>query len=324
MTFSSPSWENRLLALAYAPLEHNARLAPLHTDRETLDRAFMHCAQVTARHSQTFYMAAGLLPPHKRRAVHALYAFCRISDDLVDRAEIDLTQLQAWRERALGLTPQVDDLVTLAWAETRIRYGIPIQYAHQLINGVAQDISVKRYQTFDDLAEYAYNVAATVGLMAMHIIGFQGRQAVPFAIKLGVALQLTNILRDIGEDWQRGRLYLPLNELARFGVSEADVAAGRVDDRWRALMRFQIERARQLYDEAAPGMSLLHSDGCLAIAAAAEFYQGILQDIEKHDYSVFTRRAYLNRWAKLRRLPGIWWRSQGLCAGTSQTKKPPR
>jgi phytoene synthase len=127
---------------------------------------------------------------------------------------------------------------------------------------------------------------------------------------LGVALQITNILRDVGEDWGLGRLYLPLEELAAYGLSEADVARDRVDERWRAFMRFQIARNRRLYAEAWPGIALLHKDGRLAVAAAGEFYRAILDDIEAHDYDVFSRRAHLSAWGKLSRLPGIWWRNR--------------
>ena len=127
---------------------------------------------------------------------------------------------------------------------------------------------------------------------------------------LGVALQLTNILRDVAEDWRNGRVYLPQDELAAFGVSEADIDAGQVTDHWRDFMRFQIARNRQLYEEAWPGIAMLNGDGRFAIAAAAELYRAILTDIEQHDYDVFTRRASIGLTGKLSRLPGIWWRSQ--------------
>jgi phytoene synthase len=145
--------------------------------------------------------------------------------------------------------------------------------------------------------------------MSMHIVGYHGEEAIPYAVKLGVALQLTNILRDVAEDWQNGRLYLPLDELAAFGLTEADIEAGIVDERWRAFMKFQIGRIRQLYAEALPGIGYLNKQGRFAIAAAAELYQAILNDIEDHEYDVFGRRAYITKWEKLRRLPGIWWRS---------------
>jgi len=152
-------------------------------------------------------------------------------------------------------------------------------------------------------------VASTVGLMSMHIVGFKDQSAIPYAVKLGVALQLTNILRDVAEDWQNGRLYLPLHELKAFSLSEADIAAGTNDHRWKAFMAFQIRRARKLYDEALPGIALLDRRGRLAVAAAAELYRAILDDIEAHDYDVFTRRAHISKSQKLLRLPGIWFRA---------------
>jgi len=202
--------------------------------------------------------------------------------------------------------------VALAWTHTRIGYGIPLGYAEQLIKGVARDLTTTRYATFDDVTEYCYGVAATVGLMVMYIIGFSGPEAIPYAVKLGVALQLTNILRDVGEDWGVGRLYLPQDELSAFNLTEEDINAGHVDHRWTDFMRFQIERNRRLYSEALPGIALLDPDGRFAISAAAELYRAILEDIEAHDADVFGRRAYVSKWGKLRRLPGIWWRSKNL------------
>ena len=317
-------WEERLLDLAYQPLASRDQPVSIAADAQTLARAYTHSAALTQKHSKTFYLASGLLPDEMRPAMRALYAFCRVSDDLVDGETVDLpgnlehgavrrrlARLEAWRRRALSDHPPDDDPVALAWTDTRARYRIPVGYAHQLLDSVAQDLRVTRYTTFDDLAEYAYGVASTVGLMAMHIVGFKSEEAVPSAVKLGVALQLTNILRDVREDWRNGRLYLPLDELDAFGLSETDVAKGvegKVDHRWRALMRFQIARNRRLYAEALPGIAMLHPNGRFAIAAAAELYQAILDDIEAHDYDVFARRSYVSWWGKLRRLPGIWWR----------------
>jgi phytoene synthase len=175
-----------------------------------------------------------------------------------------------------------------------------------LIDGVARDLSQTRYQTFNDLATYCYGVASTVGLMSMYIIGFKNNDAVPYAIKLGVALQMTNILRDVGEDYRNGRLYLPREELVTYGIREEDIAAGRVTDNWRQFMKFQIERTRQLYAEAWAGVKMLEREGQLAVGAASTFYQGILEDIESHDYDVFSRRANLSAWGKLSRIPALW------------------
>jgi len=304
-------WEHILLPLAYEA-EHQSS-APSYLrlyDSGLLARAYAHCDSITSTNSRTFYMATGLLPADKRRAMRALYAFCRLSDDIVDCSESDTEELlNAWRRRVLTPEPPPGDLVTIAWADTRFRYQIPQRYAEQLIDGVGRDLSQKRYHSFEDMARYAYGVASTVGLMSMHIIGFAGEQAIPSAIKLGIALQITNILRDVGEDWANGRLYLPMDEMAAFGLSEADLDKGQVNAHWRAFLRFQIERNRRLYIEANPGIALLNKDGRFAVAAASDLYRAILSDIEKHDYDVFNRRAHVNAWGKICRLPRIWWRN---------------
>ncbi|MBN1262038.1 MAG: squalene/phytoene synthase family protein, partial [Anaerolineae bacterium] len=235
-------------------------------------------------------------------------------DDPVDEAagnaagDSTAEALTRRRQRAVSECVETDDLLTLAWHHTQERFGIPSRYAEQLIDGVACDLTHNRYTTFTDLTAYCYG-ASTVGLMAMHIIGFAGPEAIPHAVKLGMALQLTNILRDVAEDWRLGRLYLPLEELDAYGLSEKDIALGQVNARWRAFMRFQIARVRQLYAESLPGVNLLHQDGRFAIGAAAELYRAILEDIEAHNFDVFHRRAYLGQAGKLRRLPGIAWRS---------------
>jgi 15-cis-phytoene synthase len=259
-------------------------------------------------------MASGLLSPAKCQAVRALYAFCRTSDDIVDHAPGDgemsrEAALEAWRKRMTGECDDPDDLLMLAWTDAQTTYGIPTLYAQQLLDGVKRDLYQTRYATFEDLAGYCYGVASTVGLMAMHIVGFSAPEALAYAVKLGVALQLTNILRDVGEDWSAGRLYLPQEELAAFGLDERDIEAGCVDERWRAFMRFQIDRIRELYRASLPGVRFLSRDGRFAIGAAAELYAAILSDIEAHDMDVFRRRAGTTSWGKLRRLPGIWWRA---------------
>jgi phytoene synthase len=311
-------WERHLISLAYEARRSVVTAAPkLVADRPLLDRAYAYCSSITAAHSKTFYTATSLLPREKRKAVRALYAFCRVSDSIVDCSEGDAEEsLAGWRHRALSAQPLPDDLIATAWTDTRLRYRIPARYAEQFIEGVARDLCQKRYQTFEELTAYAYGVASTVGLMSMHIIGFSSTEAIPYAIKLGVALQLTNILRDVGEDWRAGRIYLPLEELAAFGLTEADVASAasaasrRVDERWCALMRFQMTRNRQLYAEAMPGIRMLNPEGRFAVAAAGALYRAILDDIEAHDYDVFNRRAQVSAWGKLARLPGIWWRSR--------------
>lgn len=315
----STAWERPLLDLAH-PHDVGATAAH-HTDHgraeeQLLADAYAHCEVVTRANSRSFYLSSQLLAPRERAAVRALYAFCRTTDDIVDNNPTGnvSARLHQWRERALSAHPPQDDPVALAWADARLHYHVPRRYAEQLIDGVARDMSQTRYETFDDLATYCYSVASTVGLMSMHIIGFQSHDAVPYAIKLGVALQLTNILRDVGEDWRRGRFYLPTEELADFGLTEADVARGVVDDRWRAFMRFQIERTHHIYEEAWPGIAMLAPQGRLATAAAAVFYRAILDDIEAHDYDNFGRRAHVTQWGKVRMMPRLWWQVRGMGA----------
>ncbi|HKP51337.1 MAG TPA: squalene/phytoene synthase family protein [Chloroflexia bacterium] len=312
----SQSWEGALFKLAQEARYPAAPRTPMRVkNKRLLEHAYASCEVVISKHGKTFNMASSLLPPEKRRAIRALYAFCRVTDNIVDCSDASLVEKEAelasWRYRAVTASPPRDDPVAIAWADTRLRYGVPYKYAEQLIDGVARDLRQKRYQTFPELATYAYSVASTVGLMSLRIIGtapgFSEEDAIPYAIKLGLALQLTNILRDVGEDWRADRVYLPSDELHTWGVTEADLDGGVVDDRWRRFMRFQVERNLALYDEAWPCVAMFNWDGRFAVAAACAMYRAILKDIEVHDYDVFSRRAYVSTWGKLRRLPGIWW-----------------
>jgi phytoene synthase len=303
------NWENQLLALAGNIPNPQARPFFYYWAGDaSLRTAYAQAEQITAEHSKSFYFASGLLPEEKRSAVRALYAFCRTVDDIVDESidEKRESQLDYWRGMVEHASFLDGDLVAAAWADTLTRYHIPRHYALQLIDGVNRDITQSRYQTFEELATYCYGVASTVGLMSMYIVGFKNNEAVPYAIKLGVALQMTNILRDIGEDYRNGRLYLPREELAFYGIREQDIAEGRITDNWRQFMKFQIERTRQLYEESWQGVKMLEREGQLAIGAASVFYQGILDEIEKNDYDVFTKRASLSAIGKVSKVPALW------------------
>ena len=311
MQLETHAWESALLSRAHEAGHNDHYYVQSRFSAELLERAYLYCEAATAFHSKSFYLASKLLPLEKRRAVHALYAFCRETDDLVDCGDGERQSLlYLWRDKVMSSTPPEDDFIVVAWADARTRYGIPNRYAEQLIEGVAQDLAPRRFQTFEDLAAYSYDVASTVGLMSMHIIGYSSPDAMRYAIKLGVALQITNILRDVAEDLLAGRVYLPSEELQAFNIADGDLAAGMVSPRWRDFMRFQIERNRRLYTEAMPGIALLDADGRFAIAAAANLYQGILVDIERNDYDVFSRRAHVSMLGKLIRLPSIWWLSR--------------
>jgi phytoene synthase len=311
MTVNTMRWENHLVALAQdAQANDTVTKEPLAHNEHQLEQAYQYCEALTKHHSKTFYIASSLISKPKRRAIRALYAFCRVSDDLVDQPTGDvLAQLEDWRRKTIDPCLCCEDPVSLAWNDTCQRFQIPLRYAEQLLDGVAKDVNNVRYETFEDLSTYCYGVASTVGLMAMNIIGYQSQDAIIYAIRLGVALQLTNILRDIGEDWHFGRLYLSKQEMEAFGLTEEDITRGEVTPAWREFMRFQIDRTRKLYADSVPGVGLLDRDGRFAIAAASELYQAILEQIEKLDYDVFHHRAMLSAWGKVKRLPGIWYRA---------------
>jgi 15-cis-phytoene synthase len=329
MNAQQRSWERRLLVWAAAGLEHEPPAPASVQNARLLDQAYACCDEIARRQGRTFYKASGLLPRERRRAVRALYAFCRITDDIIDRAGAEpAAALAAWKQRSLAVVPSPDDPVVLAWADARARYRIPTVYAEQLIDGVARDLTTTRYASFDELAAYCYGVASTVGLLSMHIIGFSGREAIPYAVKLGVALQLTNILRDVREDWAAGRVYLPQDELAAFGLSDAYIGKfstagfhdeGGAADRWRAFMRFQIERNRELYSEAATGIAWLDPAGRFAIAAAAGLYRDILEVIAGRYGDVFSQRARPRMRTALPRTVKLWWRSRRSPVGANAT-----
>lgn len=314
------SWLQRQTDRALEGLEGSVDTGTIEVSSRIRQRAFEKCAGITAAYSKTFSMAARMLPPEKARGIQAQYAFCRLTDNIADRPSSDPDDdMRRWRQRVMRPDPESDDLVPLAWALTRERFQIPDAWVQALIDGVSRDLTQRRYETFDDLVDYCYGVASTVGLMSMQIIGYSGPEAIPYAVKLGVALQITNILRDVGEDWKNGRLYLPRAELDGYGISEEDVANGVVTDKWRRFMEFQIARNRRLYHEAWPGIAMLDRSGQFAVAAAADLYSRILNDIEAHDHDVFNWRAYVPRWRKLMRLPAIWLRLRFAQSGQVDT-----
>ncbi|HPH94552.1 MAG TPA: squalene/phytoene synthase family protein [Anaerolineaceae bacterium] len=271
--------------------------------------AFAATEKAIRQNSRTFYFATAFLAPRARQAVRALYAFCRATDDLVDRDGATLEELARWRAQVhLPASKQADPML-MCWALVREKFGVDPRYEDELIDGVAMDVQPRLYPTWDDLSDYCYHVASTVGLLSIPILGLAKQatldEARPFAIQLGIALQLTNILRDVGEDAGRGRIYLPLEDLTRFGLTLADIQAREVDERFAALMRFEINRARSFYRTALPGLAMLAPAARLGVGAAALLYQAILDEIEAIEYQVFTRRAHTSTWRKVMMMPGI-------------------
>jgi phytoene synthase len=272
--------------------------------------AAAQAAESSIRHnSRTFYFATALLPRAKRRAIRSLYAFCRAADDLVDVHGASRTEVERWQAQ-VSLPPEEQaDPVLYLWAMTRAEYSVDLRYQTGLMNGVASDVLPAAYQTCEELKEYCYQVASTVGLMSIPIIGLRRgvtfEQAAPYAATLGIALQLTNILRDVGEDATRGKVYLPYEDLQCFGLSRQDILNGVQDERFVALMKFEIRRARALYSQALPGIALLSLSGQAAVGAAALLYRAILDEIEAICYAVYQRRAHTSGGKKLAMLPGI-------------------
>ncbi|MBC5799965.1 MAG: squalene/phytoene synthase family protein [Candidatus Eremiobacteraeota bacterium] len=269
-----------------------------------LRAAYRTCGELTRAASTTFYLSSLFLPVHKRRAIWAVYAFCRTADDLVDRTAPALERLAAVDalERSLSAAVCGDaaDPLFVAYADASQRFGIPLGPALELLRGARMDISVARYATYAALCEYCYLVASTVGLLVAPVLGYAAPVALEYGIVLGRAMQLTNILRDVGEDASLGRIYLPGEDLERFGCVERRLFDGVVDDRFRALMRFQIARVRELYERAHPGVALLDPGSRYTVGLAHRLYGAILDSIEANDYDVFTRRAFVPLERKIR------------------------
>jgi phytoene synthase len=270
------------------------------------DSAYRQCEEIARQHGRTFYFASRWLPAAQRRAILATYAWCRIADDIVDAApdrgaDRSLASLMNW-QRQLGAPT---DPVALAFAASRKRFAIPIEPVLDLLTGVRMDLDTFRYVNWSELHTYCYRVAGTVGLMVAPILGCRDQAALVHAAELGIAMQLTNILRDVGEDAQLGRLYLPLDEIARFGCDPDSILAGTPGQGFRELMQFQIARARSLYASARHGVPALDSYGRFTTLLAGDLYARILNRIEAVDYDVFQSRAHCSTTRKLFALPGI-------------------
>ncbi len=272
---------------------------------EALGTSYDYCRRLTQRAAQNFHFAFLTLPRDKYDAMCALYAFMRITDDLGDDPREPVTArrqaLHAWREAVhAALEGRADAHPALpAFADTVARHEIPHQYLEALFTGVERDLEPVRIANFQELSDYCYHVAGVVGLCCIHIWGFSDDEALPIAIDCGFALQLTNILRDLAEDWSLGRVYLPAEDLARFGYTLEDLSNQVYDDRFRDLMRFQADRARSSYQRAERLFVWLHPTGRPILRAILEIYGGLLEEIERRRYDVFSQRVSLPTWKKL-------------------------
>mgnify|MGYP001809687779 CR=1 FL=1 len=303
---------------------YNGQTALQGTEKAlTLDNAYRYCRDISRHHAKTFYLATLFLPKRQQNPIFAIYALLRTVDDLVDLAEDKLTNGQITRQEINGLLENwktrlkscyrgevADDPIMMAWHDTLKTYPIAIELPLDLMDGVAMDIEFRKFETFDELYVYCYKVASVVGLMTSEIFGYSDRQALQHAIELGIAMQLTNILRDIGEDIDRGRIYLPMEDLKRFNYSEEEFMKKTMNRNFLELMKFQIERARSYYRSAEKGIPMLEKESRFAVMVSSENYCNILKAIEENGYDVFSRRAYRSFYQKILTIPGIWYKTR--------------
>jgi 15-cis-phytoene synthase len=281
----------------------------------SLSQSYGHCERVSRTRAKNFYYAFLLLPKRKRLAMCAVYAFMRycddLSDDLNDGSGAAAAAIDQWeqdlRAALAGNAPQHE--LWPAFIDTVERYGIPHTYFFDMIQGVRSDLEPRRVRRFDDLYEYCYRVASVVGLTVIHILGFQGARALELAEKCGIAFQLTNILRDVREDAENGRIYLPEEDLKRFGVSEQDLCATVPNERFRSMMRFQSSRAWRYYRESFGLIDLTAKSGRACLSALIGIYSNLLRAIELANFDVLSRRIRLSSghklWILLKSLLGV-------------------
>ncbi len=303
---------------------HNGRNADNNVETLiTLDNAYAYCRDISRHHAKTFYLASMFLPKKQQKPIFAIYALLRTVDDLVDTAEEKLASalitreeisrmLDGWKSRLKECYDGKvgNDPIMMAWHDTLKSYTIPIELPLDLMDGVAMDIEFKPFETFDELYVYCYKVAAVVGLMTSEIFGYSDKQALEHAIELGIAMQLTNILRDVGEDVDRGRIYLPLEDLRRFNYSPDEMMKKSMNSNFIELMKFQIERARSYYRESEKGIPMLEKRSRFGVAISSINYGNILSAIEKNHYDVFSKRAYRSFYQKISTIPYVWHKTR--------------
>lgn len=283
------------------------------TPTQALSKAYDTCAQIVKQSARNFYYAFLALPQAERSAIHAVYAFCRLADDAADElapTEVKRAQLDEYRrtfDRAV--TGNASHPVFVALSDTVDRFDIPPDLFHDLLDGLTQDLTVTRYETYEQMESYCYLVASTVGLMCLPIFGAEGDKARQHGIDLGLALQITNILRDVGEDAARGRIYLPQEDLRAHGYTEGELFRGVVNDAFRSLMRQQVERARVLYESGRQLFQYIpeHTRACPELMYRV--YERILDLIVEADYNVFSQRIGPGKWEKLRMVGAVWRRT---------------
>ncbi len=280
-----------------------------------LDAAYDLCRRITKAEAKNFYYAFRTLPAFKRRAIYAAYAFCRLCDDISDDVISREGRIEGFRgvrdSLLLARENRSDQPVFTALGDSAMRFDIPWEHFDEIVAGVEMDLDITRYETFDDLREYCHKVASIVGLVSIEIFGHDDHPEVEkYAVDLGLAMQLTNILRDIKEDAERDRVYLPQDELRRFECSEDDLTNGVVNEPFRELMRFQVRRAREFFESGRKLIPLLEPDARACTAVLIGVYASILDRIEASDYDVFSQRVSLSTGQKLMTMAKLWTMSR--------------
>ncbi len=273
-----------------------------------LRASYSECKRLNSLHGKTYYLATLLLPKGKRPFVHALYGFARYADEIVDDLASTLTPeekaevLNTWSSGVLNdlAIGKSHDAVGAALVDTVKRFDIPHQHFVDFLHSMEMDLTVGTYATYKDLSEYVYGSAAVIGLQMVPILGPLSDEAYLPAEKLGIAFQLANFIRDVAEDLDRGRIYLPLDELAAEGVDQEMLSARRLTPEIVRALKFQIARVRELQKEADPGIELLHPTSQPCIRAASELYCGIVDEVEAIGYDIFNKRAQTSMARRIR------------------------
>lgn len=275
---------------------------------DLLSQSYEECKRLNALHGKTYYLATLLLPAAKRPPVHALYGFARYADEIVDDLASTLTPeekavaLRTWGDSVLAAlrAGESNDLIGRALVDTLKNYSIPLEYFDAFMVSMEMDLTVTRYKTYDDLMTYVYGSAVVIGLEMLPILGYSDPRAIEAATALGTAFQLANFIRDIGEDIDRGRIYMPLDDLARFGVSEEMLLKRQLTPEIIEAIKYQIARVRDLQDKAEAGIQYLDPISRPCIRAASELYCGIVDEIEANGYDIFNKRATTSTWRRAR------------------------
>lgn len=273
---------------------------------------FKEAKRITKKFAKTFYLASLFLPKDRKYAGYAVYALCRLSDEAVDNSAIcNQTDILLGLEEKISAAYsgcKLNEPLLAAFRETVKKYKIPKECFDELIEGMRMDLKIKRYPDFSALYKYCYRVAGVVGLIMIKIFGYKDASCRDYGIKLGIAMQLTNILRDINEDIGRGRIYLPQDEMLKFNVSESQLIKGLNNEGFKNLMRFQIERCRKYYEESSAGIKLIDSRlSRLVVMVMKETYCGILDEIKKNNYDIFSKRVFVSKSRKIAIISKILW-----------------